>query len=112
VSQRKTVFAQILSNTPTPEEPERPMIDAPVAASVPPERGNTLRKKSKLNKAVDPDYMKLTAYIPRDLHFEIKTAMAADHETDQSAYIERWLRQSLERHRSAKVPQEHGSLES
>ncbi len=87
MSQRRTVFADILGNKSRAVEPDEP--EAPAAAAVP-------VKKAKLNKAVNKDYTKLTAYIPRELHFEIKTAMAADKETDQSAYIERWLRKMLQ----------------
>ena len=45
--------------------------------------------------------MKLTAYIPRDLHFQIKAAMIEDEEIDQSAYLERWLREKLRDRQSA-----------
>lgn len=89
MSQRRTVFADILSSK--PKEADTEQLEAGTAQS----------KKAKLNKAINPDYTKLTAYIPRDLHFEIKTAMAADQETDQSAYIERWLREMLEQRQSA-----------
>lgn len=88
MSQRRTVFADILSK-PKEVEPD------------PPETPAARAKKAKMNKAVSPEYTKLTAYIPRDLHFEIKTAMAADQETDQSAYIERWLRKMLQERHSA-----------
>jgi hypothetical protein len=88
VSQRRTVFADILSSKPKESDIER--TETPAAQA----------KKAKLNKAVNPDYTKLTAYIPRNLYFEIKTAMAADQETDQSAYIERWLRKMLEQRQS------------
>jgi hypothetical protein len=92
VSQRKTVFADILSKS---KETARP--ESSVHAS-----GQA--KKAKLNKAVDPAYIKLTAYIPRDLHFRMKTAMAEDQETDQSAYIERWISEKLDARQSATVP--------
>lgn len=108
--QRRTLFAQILGNVPAAEESDQPT--PPVPASLPPLPGNTRKKSRKLNKAVDPEYIKMTAYIPRDLHFQIKTAMAADRETDQSAYIERWLRESLERHLSAKASKGHSVIES
>lgn len=95
MSQRRTVFADILKtkakDSATEEEPA--------------ETAAVQAKRAKLNKAVDPNYTKLTAYIPRELHFEIKTAMAADQETDQSAYIERWLRRILEERHSGKVSQ-------
>jgi hypothetical protein len=92
-SQRKTVFADILSKS---KETERPGASVSATAS-----GQA--KKAKLNKAVDPAYIKLTAYIPRDLHFQMKTAMAEDQETDQSAYIERWIREKLDERHSATV---------
>lgn len=84
--QRKTVFADILRKPAQTEE----------AASA---TGGT--KKPKVNKATDPGYMKLTAYIPRDLHFQIKAAMIEDEEIDQSAYLERWLREKLRDRQSA-----------
>jgi len=106
VSERRTVFADILK--PKPVEAEEA---EPARAPLPPNREKEApkAKSPKLNKAVNPEYMKLTAYIPRDLHFEIKTAMAADQETDQSAYIERWLRESLERRQSATGLQRNNS---
>jgi hypothetical protein len=94
VSQRKSVFADILSKSKETDRPEA------AAAST---RTSALAKKAKLNKAVDPAYIKLTAYIPRDLHFQMKTAMAEDQETDQSAYIERWIREKLNERQSATV---------
>jgi hypothetical protein len=106
VSARRSLFADILK--PKPVEAEEP---EPSPAQLAPNREKEApkAKSPKLNKAIDPEYMKLTAYIPRDLHFEIKTAMAADQETDQSAYIERWLRESLKRRQSATGPQHNNS---
>ncbi len=101
MSQRRTVFADILGNKSREVEPDEPAAPpAPVPA-----------KKAKLNKAVNKEYTKLTAYIPRELHFEIKTAMAADKETDQSAYIERWLRKMLQDRRSVTESQDRSGSE-
>ncbi len=82
--QRKTVFADILRKPAQTEE-----------------ASTSGAKKPKTNKATDPGYMKLTAYIPRDLHFQIKAAMIEDEEIDQSAYLERWLREKLRDRQSA-----------
>jgi len=93
VSQRKSVFADILSKSKDTERTETPVSTTATGQA----------KKAKPNKAVDPTYIKLTAYIPRDLHFQMKTAMAEDQETDQSAYIERWIREKLNERQSATV---------
>lgn len=106
MSERRTVFADILK----PKQVEAEDAERRPAQLPPTTKKETVKAKSpKLNKAVNPDYMKLTAYIPRELHFEIKTAMAADQETDQSAYIERWLRESLKRRQSSTVSQSNNS---
>jgi hypothetical protein len=47
------------------------------------------------NKAVDPRFVKLTAYVPRSLHAALKMAMARDATTDQSQYVEDALKEWL-----------------
>lgn len=106
MSERRTVFADILKPKQVEAEEMEPAADQ-VALNR--EKAPRKARPPKLNKAVNPDYMKLTAYIPRELHFEIKTAMAADQETDQSAYIERWLRESLKRRQSAAASKRNDS---
>jgi hypothetical protein len=87
VSQRRrTSFADIL-NSP-PEEQLAPAAPAAREPAAPARAG-------KRNKAVDPAYTKLTAYIPRTLASAVKVAMALDATTDQSDYIEQALVQWL-----------------
>jgi hypothetical protein len=93
VSQRRrTSFADIL-NSPPEEQPRaaEPLPSPePVATS-----GAAPARAGKRNKAVDPAYTKLTAYIPRTLASAVKVAMALDTTTDQSDYIEQALVQWL-----------------
>ena len=50
------------------------------------------------NKAVDPGFVKLTAYVPRSLHAALKMAMAMDTTSDQSQYVEHALKDWLSQH--------------
>jgi hypothetical protein len=109
VSQRRTVYADILK----PRESDESTFPAQIDR-IRPEPGELsaaeVRKpKTALNKATDKEnYTKLTAYIPRKLHYEIKMAMAQDQETDQSSYIERWLREMLDRRKTLTESQRRG----
>lgn len=97
---RRTAFADILRAEPDPllegratsegeisERRTSPVVSPPAA---------TRPMAAKRNKAISPDYTKLTAYIPRTLASAIKMSMALDQTADQSEYIERalieWLR--------------------
>lgn len=90
MSQRpRTTFASILQNVPEEQPAAEP---AAVAAEPPPAPASaSASKAAKRNKAVDPAYTKLTAYIPRTLAAAIKMAMALETTTDQSDFIERAL---------------------
>jgi hypothetical protein len=97
VSQRKSVFSDILRKNKEPEpkaaaakEIEESEIEQPVRKPA--------ANQKKLNKATSKDYVKLTAYIPRVLHTDLKRAMLDDGELDQSKYIELLIRTSLESH--------------
>jgi hypothetical protein len=74
---RRTAFADILRTQPEAvQDSQEPSTEAPV---------NPPRK----NKAISPDYTKLTAYIPRTLASAVKMCMALDQTSDQSEYVER-----------------------
>lgn len=85
---RRTSFADILNSPPEEQLP-------PQAPAVAAEAAATPARAGKRNKAVDPAYTKLTAYIPRTLASAVKVAMALDATTDQSDYIEQALVQWL-----------------
>jgi hypothetical protein len=97
VSQRKSVFSDILRKNKEPQpkaasakETEESEIEQPVRKPA--------ANQKKLNKATSKDYVKLTAYIPRVLHTDLKRAMLDEGELDQSKYIELLIRTSLESH--------------
>ena len=105
MSQRRTVYADILKAREESEETTSlPQVDrSPTEPTTTFSGADVPKPKPTLNKATDKEnYTKLTAYIPRKLHYEIKMAMAQDQETDQSAYIERWLREMLDRRKEAR----------
>ena len=97
MSQRKSVFSDILRTNKEPES--RPVSGTEIEESEiePPVRKPAANEK-KLNKATSKDYVKLTAYIPRVLHTDLKRAMLDDGELDQSKYIEQLIRTRLESH--------------
>jgi hypothetical protein len=115
VPQRKTIYADILSKEPPAaaaktnhtdpsqgDEPERAALVV---------KGHAEKSKPKGNKATDPEYVKLTAYIPRDLHSRVKIAMAQDRVTDQSTYIEKWIEEKLAERGSTPVSKRHRATE-
>jgi hypothetical protein len=94
---RRTAFADILRTEPDPlldnlEDKLQPVSPAKNAD----QQAQTLRSASKKNKAISPDYTKLTAYIPRSLASAVKMCMALDQTSDQSEYVEaaisEWIR--------------------
>lgn len=103
MSQRRTVYADILKTREASEETTSlPQVDRRPTEPATFPVVDVPKPKPSLNKATDKEnYTKLTAYIPRKLHYEIKMAMAQDQETDQSAYIERWLREMLDRRKQS-----------
>lgn len=95
---RRTAFADILRAEPDPllEGPDISEAEISGRASPVVSPSAVPRLTTKRNKAISPDYTKLTAYIPRTLAAAIKMSMALDQTTDQSEYLERalieWLR--------------------
>lgn len=80
---RRTAFADILRTQPEP-------VEAPESASTAEsEKGTRRAIPPRINKAISPDYTKLTAYIPRTLAAAVKMCMALDQTNDQSEYVER-----------------------
>lgn len=93
MSQRhRTAFADILRIPPDVQE------DGAEAAQVrqDTQQATPIQQPPRRNKAVSPDYTKLTAYIPRTLASAIKMSMALDQTADQSEYIERILAEWLQ----------------
>ncbi len=91
---RRTAFADILRVQPDPlVETSDNRTEVSENAVLP---STSKAGSAKRNKAVSPEYTKLTAYIPRTLAAAIKMSMALDQTADQSEYIERalsdWLR--------------------
>jgi hypothetical protein len=68
----------------------------------PDQEGNPQQSSGRpRNKAVDPGFVKLTAYVPRSLHAALKMAMAMDTTSDQSQYVEHALKDWLAQHHPA-----------
>jgi hypothetical protein len=87
---RRTAFADILRTQPEPiedtPEPSRETLES--ATAVESEKNARTANPPKKNKAISPDYTKLTAYIPRTLAAAVKMCMALDQTSDQSEYVE------------------------
>lgn len=84
---RRTAFADILRTQPEPIEDPPGTQDS--ATAVESEKNARTANPPKKNKAISPDYTKLTAYIPRTLAAAVKMCMALDQTSDQSEYVER-----------------------
>ncbi len=97
MSQRKSVFSDILRKNKEPQPKAASTKEIEESEIEQPGRKPAANQK-KLNKATSKDYVKLTAYIPRVLHTDLKRAMLDDGELDQSKYIELLIRASLESH--------------
>ena len=72
-----------------------------ILSNIQPEPDETQPSKP-VNKAKHPDYMKLSAYVPKELDQLLKIQMASEGLKDQSAYLEQILREGLEQRRRAR----------
>lgn len=94
MSQRKSVYSDILSKN-------KAAANGEAGAATTATRG---LKKEKVNKATSSEYVKLTAYIPRDLHTDLKRAMLDAGNNDQSEFVEAMIRETIGRRHSVAVP--------
>jgi len=63
----------------------------------------TQKKPTRKSKSTDPDYVRTTVYLPKQLHRKLKAA-AADEDREMSSILEQLLTQWLEERNETQRP--------